>query len=64
MFSLLTSPGLRSVAERELVPFAVSLVVAQTYFKWGSFSLELVGFLALWFVLGITADRILKMLNR
>ena len=50
--------------ERELVPFALSLLIAQVFFKWGSFALELLGFLLLWFVLGMIADRLLKMLGR
>jgi hypothetical protein len=63
MFALFTHTGLRIFAERELVPFALALIIAQLYFKWGSFGLELVGFLALWFVFGLLADRILKFLK-
>lgn len=63
MFSLLTHSGLRSVAERELVPFALALIIAQMYFKWGSFSLELAGFLVVWFVFGFAAGRILTLIR-
>ena len=64
MFSLLKTHGFRAVFERELLPFCVSLLVAQMFFKWGSFSLELVGFLALWFALGLFTDRVLRGLKR
>lgn len=58
MYSLLrkTTPG--AVLRLELAPFAIALIVAQLFFKWGSFSLELVGFLALWWVLGYIAHHI------
>ncbi|MCK8462476.1 hypothetical protein MUY35_01265 [Aliiroseovarius sp. S1339] len=52
MFSLVNVFGLREILVREALPFAVSLTVAQIFFKWGSFALELIGFLALWLTLG------------
>ncbi len=52
LFSLINIVGLREILSREAIPFAVSLIVAQLYFKWGSFALELIGFLALWLTLG------------
>jgi hypothetical protein len=64
MFSLLKTDDLRATLQRELLPFCVALLVAQMFFKWGSFSLELVGFLALWFVLGLIADRVMQVLRR
>jgi hypothetical protein len=50
--------------ERELIPFALALLVAQLWFKWGSFALELVGFLVVWFVLGFVASVLLRALKR
>ncbi|GGH43686.1 hypothetical protein GCM10011341_02530 [Frigidibacter albus] len=50
--------------EREFVPFVLALLIAQIWFKWGSFSLELVGFLAVWFVLGLLANILLGALKR
>lgn len=46
-----------SLAKSELIPFAIALVIAQIFFKWGSFGLELLGFLALWWFLGYIMDR-------
>ncbi len=64
MFSLFNANGLRTVLEQELIPFSVSLVIAQVFFKWGSFGLELLGFLALWFVLGLIVVPLLRKLKR
>ncbi|WP_163535469.1 hypothetical protein [Frigidibacter albus] len=56
--------GIRRLMEREFVPFVLALLIAQIWFKWGSFSLELVGFLAVWFVLGLLANILLGALKR
>ena len=41
---------MRDAAVVEGPSFLVSLVVAQVFFKFGSFALELMGFLMLWYV--------------
>jgi hypothetical protein len=64
MYSLIKSTGLRLVMEREFLPFVIALIIAQLYFKWGSFSLELVGFIAVWFVLGYVAELILRAIRK
>ncbi len=58
MYSLLRAVGTKGVFKAETLPFVVSLLVAQLFFKWGSFALELIGFLALWFLLGSVSDRL------
>ena len=50
MYSLTRNLTLREFAVVEGPSFLVSLVVAQVFFKFGNFALELVGFLALWYV--------------
>ena len=37
---------------REAVPMVLAWMIAEAWFKWGSFTLELAGFLATWLVLG------------
>lgn len=64
MYSLITTSGIRRLLEQEFVPFALALLIAQIWFKWGSFSLELVGFLAVWFVFGFVANALLRALRR
>lgn len=60
MYSLLTKIGLARSMRTELLPFAIALVIAQLFFKWGSFSLELVAFLALWTVFGFVFDLVIQ----
>ena len=48
MYSLTRNLTLREFAVVEGPSFLVSIVVAQVFFKFGSFALELIGFLALW----------------
>lgn len=64
MYSLLITNELKRVLERELVPFAVALFIAQLFFKWGSFALELAGFLVVWFLLGYIAEKASRFLKR
>lgn len=64
MYSLIKTNGIRRLLEREFAPFALALLIAQIWFKWGSFSLELIGFIAVWFVLGFVADILLRALKR
>jgi hypothetical protein len=60
VYSLIRTNSLRAILERELLPFIASLIIAQVFFKWGSFALELVGFIATWYVLGFVADLLLR----
>lgn len=64
LYSLFKSNGILPTLERELVPFALSLLIAQLWFKWGSFALELVGFIAVWLALGFVADTLRRALKR
>lgn len=58
MYALFSAFGIRDAMQRELLPFMIALVIAQLYFKWGSFALELVGFVAVWFALGFVSERV------
>ncbi|WP_162891774.1 hypothetical protein [Profundibacter amoris] len=60
MFSLITMLPLRQTLQRELLPFVMALVLAQLYFKWGSFALELVGFIAAWLVFGFLVNAVFR----
>ncbi len=51
MFSLIKDLGLRVAARQEAVPFLISFAIAEFFFKFKSFALECVAFLAVWFVL-------------
>ena len=51
MFELLRSSTLRQLLARQAPALALSLIVAELFYKFGSFTLECLGFLATWFVL-------------
>ncbi len=51
MFELLRSSSLRQLLARQAPALVISLVVAEMFYKFGSFTLECLGFLATWLVL-------------
>ena len=50
MFSLLKDLGVRVAVKQEAIPFLVAFVIAELFFKFKSFALECLAFLAVWFV--------------
>jgi len=59
MFSLIKTLGVQMALRREAVPFIAAFVIASLFFKFGSFALECVGFLATWYVLSLLQSLIL-----
>ena len=51
MYSLIQTLGLQAAMKRELVPFIAAFVIAELFYKFHSFSLECIAFLATWAVL-------------
>ena len=51
MFSLIKDLGLRLAMRQEAVPFLIAFAIAEFFFKFKSFALECIAFLAVWFVL-------------
>ena len=51
MFSLIRELGFRVAAKQEAVPFLIAFVLAELFFKFKSFALECLAFLAVWAVL-------------
>ena len=51
MFSLIRDLGLRLAMKQEAVPFLIAFAVAEFFFKFKSFALECLAFLAVWFLL-------------
>ena len=64
MYTLVANFGLVRAFRAEFVPFLIALIVAQFFFKWGSFALELVGFVVLWAALGFVSERVMSATNR
>jgi len=51
MFSLVKELGVQIALKREAAPFIVAFLIAEFFFKFKSFALECLAFLAVWFVL-------------
>jgi len=58
MFSLIKDLGLRVALKQEAVPFIIAFAVAELFFKFKSFALECVAFLAVWYVLSFVQSLI------
>ena len=57
MFSLLSDTALRTRLWTELPALLGALTVAELFYKFHSFLIETVAFLATWYVLGLGVDR-------
>ena len=64
MFELLRSSTLRQLLARQAPALAISLVVAELFYKFGSFTLECIGFLATWLVLDALFAQIGRVLSK
>jgi hypothetical protein len=51
MYTLIRNSSLRVLLSVQAPPMLIAFAVASLFFKWKSFALECLGFLALWFVL-------------
>ena len=51
MFSLHQGPWRSNCAQAGAIPFLIAFAVAEFFFKFKSFALECLAFLAVWFVL-------------
>ena len=64
MFELIRSTSLRQLLARQAPALAGSLVIAELFYKFGSFTLECLGFLVTWFVLDAIFAAIARALAR
>ena len=64
MFELLRSSTLRQLLARQAPALVISLIVAELFYKFGSFTLECLGFLATWFVLDAMFAQIGRALSK
>lgn len=51
MFSLVKDLGVQVALKQEALPFVIAFLIAEVLFKFKSFTLECLAFLATWFVL-------------
>lgn len=58
MFTMVRTLGLPTTLRREMPGLAVAYVIAELFYKFGSFGLELIAFLGTWFVLTAIQSRL------
>jgi len=56
MYRMVRRLGLRQLAIEEAAPLALALVIAELFFKFHSFTLETVAFLATWYAISAVAS--------
>ncbi|MDT9682724.1 hypothetical protein RND61_11675 [Streptomyces sp. TRM76323] len=64
MFQLIRNLSSTDLAVRQFPVFAVSFVLASLFYRFGSFALEAVAFLATWFVLDAAAEGVRRVRER
>lgn len=60
MYTLVRTIGASGTVRHELAPFVAAFAIAETFYKFGSFSLELVAFLATWYALSFVQSLFVK----
>jgi hypothetical protein len=60
MFSLVKDLGIQAALRREAVPLVIAFLIAEFFYKFHSFTLECLGFLATWFVLSYLQSLLLR----
>ena len=53
MHTLVQTIGLSAAAKHELVPLGAAFMIAEFFYKFGSFALECAAFLATWYALSM-----------
>lgn len=62
MFTLLRLLPLQRLMLEQLPAFGIAWLVAEAFYKWKSFSLEMLGFLVTWFVLDAAIQGVRRLL--
>jgi hypothetical protein len=60
MFSLIRNLGVQVALKQEAVPFIIAFLIAEFLYKFKSFTLECLAFLATWFVLSFVQSVIVQ----
>lgn len=59
MFTLIRHLGLQDALRREFIPLTAAFMIAELFYKWHSFTLECLGFLATWYLLSFIQSLII-----
>jgi hypothetical protein len=58
MYAAIRSLGPQKFAYAEFLPFVFALVLAELFYKFGSFTLEVIAFIPTWWALGLAFARL------
>ncbi|WP_158770360.1 hypothetical protein [Paraglaciecola sp. L1A13] len=64
MFTFLRAISNRELLLEQMPIFFVSFLIANTFYKFGSFGLEVIAFLATWFVIDASVQLLHKLLKK
>lgn len=64
MYTLIRSRPLKSFLGEQLLVLVASLAIAELFYKFGSFLLECIAFLATWYVLDLVRELVFSMLKK
>lgn len=63
MFTLLRLLPWQRLMLEQLPAFGIAWLIAETFYKWKSFSLEMIGFLVTWFVLDASIQGLRRLMT-
>jgi hypothetical protein len=58
MYTLVNKLGLKAFFAKELPALGLSWIIAEIFYKFGSFTLETLAFLGTWYVTGFIVNRL------
>ena len=64
VYTLLRASGIKSALVAELPGFLVAFIIAQLFYKFGSFGLELVAFMCTWWLATFVKELVLRGFGR
>jgi hypothetical protein len=64
MYTLARSIGLTSLLQEQAPMLLVSFLIAEAFYKFHSFTLECLAFLATWFLIDVSVQNLRKRLQR
>ena len=64
MYQLLKQASLKKFLLTDSIPFAISMLITESFFKLGSFTLECLAFLSGWFFLSWIASSLLQLASK
>jgi hypothetical protein len=64
MYTLAKELGVRALLVKEAPYLLIAFIIAEMFYKWGSFTREMIGFLVTWTVISFVGNSIMAMVVR